>query len=251
MISEPNADDIRNFRAGLGLTKADFAGKISSAVRTVEDWEAGRRKAPAMLRLAMGAVARGLQPWRPMPALGPTSGVKDVLREAKRLFDEQGDDYAAMIEDEFRRSLADDATPAEMLLYAHVMRLNDGYNRAEVYENWASRPKAGWHTVVAFRPDLEVATPTLGFETRLDNVAKQLAVFVDQHRPGERLPEKVQVETALLERGVRVVSFSATDVLVDCENCKATIETVIEEIAGEVLHEAGKIERAWKRPERR
>lgn len=251
MTSEPSPDEIRGFRDSLRLTKSELAEKIGGAVRTVEDWEAGRRKAPAMLRLALAALARGLSPWEPMPTVGPGATMEEVGREARRLFAQLGDDFADRLDDEFGRSLAADATPAETLLLATMMGVSDGYNRVELWEDWATRPKAGWHTSMGFRPDMHGARPTLGFETRHGDVAKHLAVFVDTHRPGERLPEKLRVETAMVTRGVRVVSFSAVDVLADSESCKDTIETVLSEIADEVLHEDGQISAPWKRPDRR
>lgn len=251
MTSEPSPDEIRGFRDNLGLTKSELAEKIGGAVRTVEDWEAGRRKAPAMLRLALAAVARGLSPWEAMPTLGPGATLEDVERETHRLFAQLGDDFAEDLHDQFSRSLTADATPAETLLLGAMMGVSDGYNRVELWEDWASRPKVGWHTSMGFRPDMHGARPTLGFETRHGAVAKHLAVFVDSHRPGERLPEKLRVETAMVTRGVRVISFSAVDVLVDSGSCKDTIETVLSEIVDEVLHEDGQIGAPWKRPDRR
>lgn len=250
MLTEPSPDEIRDFRTQLELTQSEFGSRIGAATRTVEDWEAARRKAPAMLRLVMGAVARGVAPWKSRGPLGPTSTLEDVDREVERIFSVLGDEYTSRISDEFSDCAPEDVIPAERLLFAAVTRLSDGYNRAETIKDWADRPQTGWQTSLAFRPNLDMARPTLALECRLDKVIRQLAVFVDTHRPGERLPEKVRVETTLLARGFNVISFSATDVLVDYQGCCETIETVMCELAEEVLHEAGKIEKPWKRPDR-
>jgi hypothetical protein len=84
-----------------------------------------------------------------------------------------------------------------------------------------------------------------------DKVVKPLIVFVDNHRPGERLPAKVRIETALIARGFRVLSFSEVDVLVNSPSCTETVVTVIEELVEEVLFEVGHTTSAWKRPDRR
>ena len=52
------------------------------------------------------------------------------------------------------------------------------------FDDWSSRPSTGWHTSMAFRPEMNGARPSLGFESRHNKVAKQLAVFIDTHRPG-------------------------------------------------------------------
>jgi len=166
------------------------------------------------------------------------------------MFARLGDDHAVDLSDLFDRCLSPDATVAERLLLAHCMEISNGYNRVDALEDWSSRPNMGWHTSMSFRPDLEGARPSLGFETRCDHVARQLAVFIDTHRPGERLPEKLRIETALVARGIRVISLSENDVFVNGASHMETIETVLTEMAEEVLLDSGHITRAWKRPNR-
>lgn len=250
-LVEVAPEEIRAFREESGLTRTELADKLGSALRTVEDWEAGRRQSPLMLRLALAAVARELAPWSPTPKLGPGSTVDDVNHIVGQMLAKLGDDHVVDIEDRFTRCLGPDATPAEALLLAHVMGMSDGYNTVWPIEDWRSRPTTGWHTSVAFRPEMDGAQPSLGFETRHGAVAKQLAVFIDTQRPGERLPEKLRIETALVARGVRVMSISANDVLVDGASHAETIETILSEISDEVLFEDGQIDHPWKRPDRR
>ncbi|QPF90788.1 helix-turn-helix domain-containing protein [Bradyrhizobium commune] len=250
-ITEMTPEEVRTFREEFDLTKAELSERLGSALRTVEDWEAGRRQSPSMLRVALAAIARELSPWCATPKLCPSSTIDDVGQVVRKMFARLGDDHVVDLSDLFERCLSSDATPAERLLLAHCMEISDGYNRVDPLEEWSSRPMKGWHTSMAFRPEIDGVRPSLGFETRHDNVAKRMAVFIDTHRPGERLPEKLRTETALVARGVRVISLSANDVLVDGESSKETIETVLSEMAEEVLCEAGQISHAWKRPDRR
>jgi hypothetical protein len=92
------------------------------------------------------------------------------------------------------------------------------------------------------------ARPSLGFESRHNKVAKQLAVFIDTHRPGGAASEETSHRnSAGVARGVRVISLSANDVLVDGDSSRETIETVLSEMTDEVLCEDGQISHAWKR----
>jgi len=250
-IEEMTPDEVRAFRGEFGLTKAELAERLGSALRTVEDWEAGRRQSPSMLRVALSAVARELSPWRATPKLDPSSTMNDVDQVVRKMFARLGDNHVVDLDDRFESCLVSEATPAEKLLLAHCMEMSDGYNIVDPLEDWSSRPTKGWQTSMAFHPEMDGARPSLGFESRHNNVAKQLAVFIDTHRPGERLPEKLRTETALVARGIRVISLSANDVLLDGANSKETIETVLTEMTEEVLCEDGQISHAWKRPDRR
>jgi DNA-binding transcriptional regulator YiaG len=47
-IVEMAPEEVRAFREEFGLTKAELVERLGSALRTVEDWEAGRRQSPSM-----------------------------------------------------------------------------------------------------------------------------------------------------------------------------------------------------------
>lgn len=48
------AENIRELRAQTGMTRKDFASHLGIPLRTVEDWEAGKRKPPEYIpRLIM------------------------------------------------------------------------------------------------------------------------------------------------------------------------------------------------------
>lgn len=64
------ASEIKTFRSLTGLSQAQLAEELHQSKRTVEDWEAGRRSAPGMLRLALAAVLNQLEPWDPLGAGG-------------------------------------------------------------------------------------------------------------------------------------------------------------------------------------
>ena len=243
--------EIRSFRDSLGFTQADLAAVIGGSTRGVEDWEAGRRQPPAMLRLALGAVARGIRPWTDWKQLRPGATMEDVSAVAAQCFAIRGDDYAVDLDDEWGRSLDEKATPAEALLLANLLGKSDGYNEIHAIEDWGSRGTSGWHTYIANRPKMEGGSPSFMVSCRDGGVEKMIAVFIDAIRPGERLPRKVQVETALIARGIRVLVFSETDVLVDPETVTDTVETVIGEVMDEVLFERGHVAKAWVSPTRR
>lgn len=243
--------EVRAFRDQHELTQAELAELIGGSKRGVEDWEANRRQPPAMLRLAFAAVSRKVAPWREVAPLRPGASMDDVRASAERRFADLGDRHAEAIADEWQSCLSPQGTPAEALLLAQLFDMSDGYNTVQVVEDWNARPKKGWHTSIGHRPNLEVAAPSFAVECRYDDAHRQIAIFVDAIRPGERLPRKVQVETALIARGIRVLVFSETDVLVDPEAVRETVETVIDEVTDEVLVAAGHIAKAWVSPSRR
>jgi transcriptional regulator with XRE-family HTH domain len=86
-------EEVRAFREEFGLTKAELVERLGSALRTVEDWEAGRRQSPSMLRVALAAVARELSPWRATPKLGPSSTMEDVDHVVRKMFARLGDNH--------------------------------------------------------------------------------------------------------------------------------------------------------------
>jgi DNA-binding XRE family transcriptional regulator len=62
-ITPPTPDEIRAFRKEVMTSQAGLGEHLGASKRTVEDWEAGRREPPAMLRLALAALKAGLAPW--------------------------------------------------------------------------------------------------------------------------------------------------------------------------------------------
>lgn len=250
-ISSPDAHEVRDFRTEHELTRPELAERLGASVRTIEDWEAGRRQPPPLLRLALSAVARRLTPWSPRTTLGPKAAFEDVASHVDRILADRADNHLDQLKDRFENALGLDATPAETLLCVAMMDTQDGYNPVDILEDWSARPQSGWRTSMAFRPDGFDLRPAIVAELRYNDAVRSLVVFVDAHRPGERLPAKVKIETALIARGFRVLSFSEADIFSNGATCAETVTTVIEELAEEVLFAAGHVTSAWKRADRR
>lgn len=66
----PTMTELKLFRSTFGLSQAALAERLGASTRAVEEWEAGRRQPPAMLRLALAAIKADLKPWS---ALEPSS----------------------------------------------------------------------------------------------------------------------------------------------------------------------------------
>lgn len=244
-------EDIRRFRADAEMSRIELSQALGAGLRTIEDWEAGRRRPPPMLRMAFAALARSISPWEPDPPLGLDASRDDVEFHTDKIFVHQGDAHAEELSYQFSDCLPDGASPVEMLLCARMMDHADGYKPIHVCGKWTDRHKFGLITNMSFLPDGFEIRPTIIVECRLDESVKLLVVFIDKHRPGERLPEKLRAETGLIARGYRILSFSETDVLAHETSCADIIDLVISELVEEVYFEAGKIPYAWKSPNRR
>lgn len=236
-------DYLRAFRDEHDLTKAQLAARLNSKLRTVEDWEAGRRSPPDMLPLALSAVALKISPWTASKKLEPNMPWEDVREAADWLFSSKAQDQAADSVDAFERCVPSESRPSQALLFAHLLTGNDGYNSILGIEKWEDRATSGKHPAMVFHPDLGGATPTIALETRSEGEFRQLAVFVDTHRPGERSPAKLRVETALHARGIRVMSFSEAEIFYDSEDCRARVENALSELIEECWIKLGHIPR--------
>lgn len=250
-LLDVSPDEIKAFREELGLTQADLGQKLGGSKRSVEDWEAGRRQAPAMLRLAMAAVARGATPWSPSRVLTAKATMDDVDTEIRRHITSLATDLEYDLQHRFADNLPADASPAEAMLFAQTLGMNDGYNTVYPVAKLSEAPQSGFSVWVAVRAEFAGGVAALGFESREGKSVRRLAVFIDTHRRGERLPAKVSLEAALIAQGVRVFSLSEAEVLSDPEDCRERIETLLTEMAEECLHESGHIEKPWVRPDRR
>ncbi len=62
-LERPSPEEIRRFRAALGLTRLALARQLGVTPRAVEHWETGRREPPPFLRLAFTALDRRLELW--------------------------------------------------------------------------------------------------------------------------------------------------------------------------------------------
>lgn len=62
-LSPPSGTELKEFRRQTGLSQAGLAAELGASTRAVEEWEAGRRPAPPMLRLALTAVLEQRPGW--------------------------------------------------------------------------------------------------------------------------------------------------------------------------------------------
>jgi DNA-binding transcriptional regulator YiaG len=63
-MTPPTTAEIKAFRLSMGgWSQAVLAKALGASADTVADWEIGRHRPPAMLRLAMAALHEGLAPW--------------------------------------------------------------------------------------------------------------------------------------------------------------------------------------------
>lgn len=231
MVQDITAAEIRAFRDQMELTQQEFADLTLSKRRTVEDWEAGRRQAPAMLRSAMAAVRKGLEPWVHEEPVNPRDMTfADAMATARRRLEDASVEWIEHQEMTLTQALGDRKSPAEAVLLSELMVAKDGYSDLDLCLNWAMRPRSGWRISFAYRPTLETgAVPTFAFEVRYDNMASYLAVFVDASW-ASRQPERLQAETALGALGYRLMSYRASTVLGETNACVEAITSALFEM---------------------
>lgn len=158
--------------------------------------------------------------------------------EAKRRFREKAEDLRVDLEDRFFELLPGNHTAADAVLLAHLMTATDGYNDIHIAQEWEDRPKVGFQTTLVY---LAQPLPTLvlsfGLECRCGNTARQLAIEIDERRPSERLPEKLQRENMLIAHGFRVMAFSEAEILTAPKACRERVEFVLADLAEQVMVE--------------
>lgn len=164
----------------------------------------------------------------------------DAEAEANRRFRERAHQIRENLEDAFYETLTGDHSAAEAVMLAHLMTATDGYKEVQLVTDWDSRPRAGWVTSLVFRPSLDKGlTVPFALETRHYQHARQLAITIDRDRPGERLPEKLTRESALIARSYRVISFTEREILNDPQNCRERVEGILLDMVDDVLVDAG------------
>lgn len=234
--------EIRSFRTARDLTQAQLAQRIGGSTRAVEDWEAGRRQAPPMVRLAFAAIRRDMAPWSEPTAETRLESREAVSRAIEAHIDQTFADRAVRAWEGWSQE-TEDFPLAEAALLGFLMVANDGYNEIERRWSWEGLPSSGWQTSMVWRPDLGNGLhPTAGFECRHNEHVRRLAVIVDSKRPNERLPARLRVEQALVDANFRVMTFSGDEVLADAEGCADRISFILSDLIDETLIAAGKIQ---------
>jgi len=79
---------------------------------------------------------------------------------------------------------------------------------------------------------------SFALEARCGEFARQLAIFIDDHRPGERTADKISRENALAAKGWRIFVLTEAEILSNPADCLARIESVAFHMAEEVSNES-------------
>lgn len=241
VLEDIRGDEIRAFRQDLDLTQAELAERLGGSTRAIEDWEAGRRQAPAMLRLALAAIRTHARPWSPIsvdPRYPDKEAVADLVRD--RMFEAAADRAQNFYE---AWASTHDVLPiGEAAMIGFLETINDGYEPIRSVSNWDWLPQSGWQTSMVIKPSLGNGLhPNVAFESRHDEHFRRLAVFLDSKRPNERLPGRLRVEQALLDQNFRVMTFNGEEFLADPEGCADRISDVLSDMVEECLVAAERI----------
>ncbi|MFN3668118.1 MAG: helix-turn-helix domain-containing protein [Brevundimonas sp.] len=240
-LEDIRGDEIRTFRQDLDLTQAELAERLGGSTRAIEDWEAGRRQAPAMLRLALAAIRTHARPWSPIfvdPRYPNREDVNDLVRD--RLFESAAD--RAQTQYEAWATTHESLPFGEAALLGFLETINDGYEPIRTISNWEWLPQSGWQTSMVIKPNLGNGLhPNVAFESRHDKHFRRLAVFLDSKRPNERLPGRLRIEQALVDQNFRVMTFNGEEFLADPEGCADRISDILSDMVEECLVAAGRI----------
>lgn len=170
------------------------------------------------------------------------SAVDKADEAARQRLREKAEEYRADLEEAWNEVLPGNQSPAETVFIAHLFTAVDGFNDVKWLPDWTKRPRSGWQTSVCYFPELEGGLrATFALECRHHDHARQLAILIDGHRPGERLPAKMETERLLVTHGFRVMSFSELEIVTAPDECRERVEGVLSDMSHEVLEDAGVI----------
>lgn len=165
----------------------------------------------------------------------------ETALHAQSRFRVRAEQYMLDLEEAWHNALPGNHTPAEAILLAELMTSSDGYNDVRLVNEWRHLPKSGWQTSLAYLVDVGPHRIPFAIESRHETFARQLAILIDDDRPGERTPEKLQRESSILALGFRVITFTERDILADATECRERVEAVLSDMADAVLVDAGMI----------
>jgi hypothetical protein len=200
----------------------------------------------------MIAGARAVEDNRPQECpIMPVENTTDAAEaEVRRRLRERAEEIFADLEEAHYSALPGNHSPADAILLAHLMTTTDGYNYVKVTMDWQKRPTAGWGTTLVYLAQLEDRLLVrFALECRHDGHARQLAIIIDDDRPGERVPQKMEFERKLSSLGFRVLQFTELEILSDPQACRERVEHVLSGMSDDVLVDAGIIQPPHPRPE--
>lgn len=178
----------------------------------------------------------------PSGDVGEPWPIADAERRARSRFVEAAEAYRENLERRWDDALPGNHSPADALLLAHLMTTHDGYNPVQFVSQWDGRPTSGWQTCLAY---LAVPEPRLvlpfAIEARHGAHARQLAVLIDRHRPGERTPDKQQKEQRIAALGFRLLVFTEVEIRADPSACRERVEDLMFEMIEDAMIDSGLI----------
>ena len=159
---------------------------------------------------------------------------------AKRRLQRRAADYLEDLTEAFQETLPGNHSPAETILLTYLMTMTDGYNSIDYQPHrWESRRKSGWGTTLGYLATIGSIVVPFVFECRHGNHSRQLALLIDEHKPGVRTPQKHGKEAALMSLGASVLLLSTAEIFADIEGCVERIEASLTDMNDAVLRDAG------------
>lgn len=167
----------------------------------------------------------------------PITTMDEAEAEASRRFQEKADEVRDNFQDQFDEALPGNHSVADAVLLAHLLTGHDGYNDFVWVGEWDQRRKGGFQTSLSYLADpFPQMIMSFALEARCGPQARQLAIFIDDHLPGQRTPDKIARENALSAKGWRIFVVSEAEVLADPAGCLSRIESVAFRIAEEAIN---------------
>lgn len=175
-----------------------------------------------------------------MPVENTTNAAEAEVRRRLR---ERAEEVFFNLEETHYSAMRGNQSSADAVLLAHLMTTTDGYNHVDLAMEWQKRRKAGWGTTLVYLAQLEDRLLVrFALECRHDRHARQLAIIVDDDRPGERVPQKMEFERKLSSLGFRVLQFTELEILSGPQTCRERVEHVLSDMSDDVLVDAGIIQ---------
>jgi hypothetical protein len=161
---------------------------------------------------------------------------------AKKRLESRAREYLDELNDAFQETLPGNHSPAETILLAYLMTSSDGYNFVDYRPHgWAARRKSGWGTTLGHLQHIGPILVPFILECRHDGYARQMAILVDDQKPGVRTAQKHSAEAALLSLGASVLLFTSDEIFADAQGCAERVEKALSDMTDAVLSDAGLI----------
>lgn len=182
------------------------------------------------------------------------SGISDedqAAAEAVALqcFEAAAERYREHLYETWREALPGNHSRVDAVMLAQLLTGHDGYNGFTFSSEWSKRLRDGWQTSFSYLAQVGPRlTVDFALESRYEQHARQLAIFIDDHRPGERTPEKQRREQLAAAQGCRVLVLTDQEVLGDPEACLERVESIAFDMIEDAMIDAGVLTAPPSRP---